>query len=305
MTKPTVISYYVRKGRPFVKGGFNLATFSNQASLTYEGNTVNSNTVTGEILEVLSAEKTAVVSEYGSTDRVAFIVSLVNTGTGDFTGLTLNDDLGSYNVEAGTAVPLSYVDGSIKYFVNGDLQSAPAVTAGTDLLITGISVPAGGSSIIVYEADINEFAPPNATGSITNTVTVSGGGLSEVITASETITAENGADLSITKSLSPQTVPENGEITYTLVIQNTGNQATTSNVSVTDTFDPILSDISVTYNNTPWTEPANYSYNEATGEFATAPNAVTVPAATYTQEPTTGLWTVTPGTAVITVTGTV
>ena len=43
----------------------------------------------------------------------------------------------------------------------------------------------------------------------------------------------------------------------------------------------------------------------ATGVFATVPGQILVPAATYTQDPTTGAYTINPGTATLTVTGTV
>ena len=39
-----------------------MAVFTNQATLTYNGNVINSNITTGEILEVLSATKTAVIA---------------------------------------------------------------------------------------------------------------------------------------------------------------------------------------------------------------------------------------------------
>ena len=40
-----------------------MATFTNFATLSYNGGTTNSNTVTGEILETLSAVKTAVLDD--------------------------------------------------------------------------------------------------------------------------------------------------------------------------------------------------------------------------------------------------
>ena len=39
-----------------------MATFTNQATLRYNGNVVNSNITTGELLEVLAASKTAVIT---------------------------------------------------------------------------------------------------------------------------------------------------------------------------------------------------------------------------------------------------
>lgn len=100
-------------------------------------------------------------------------------------------------------------------------------------------------------------------------------------------------------------VTENGALTYTFLIQNTGNTAATpaTGVVVTDTFDPILSNIAVSFNGTTWAEPANYSYNETIGELVTQSGQVTVPAASFTQDAATGAWTATPGVSTLIVTG--
>lgn len=52
---------------------------------------------------------------------MTYAVSLVNTGTAPLTGVTVTDDLGRYAVGANTVYPLAYVDGSVKYYVNGVL----------------------------------------------------------------------------------------------------------------------------------------------------------------------------------------
>lgn len=76
--------------------------------------------------------------------------------------------------------------------------------------------------------------------------------------------------MTISKSLSPTTVTENGQITYTFIIQNLGNTATAAdNVAITDTFNPILNPISVSFNGTAWNATDNYTYNNLTGAFAT------------------------------------
>ena len=79
----------------------------------------------------------------------------------------------------------------------------------------------------------------------------------------------------------------------------------TDDAAVTDTFDPILTDLAVTFNGVAWAEGTQYTYDEATGLFATVPTNVTVPAATYTRNPATGAWTVVPGVSTLVVTGTV
>ena len=281
--------------------------FTNQATLTYNDVVTNSNVATGELLEVLSAAKTAVQDTYRTGDEVTYVVSILNSGPNAITGLTLTDDLGGYEQDGVTRYPLTYADGSVLYYVNGVLQASPAVTAGPPLTVSGISVPAGGNAVIVYAATVNGFAPLGVGDTIVNTATVSGGGLSTPVTASETITAADGVELTITKTISPAVVTENSRVTYTFTIQNYGNTAAvaTDNAAITDTFDPILTDLVVTYNGTVWTEPTNYTYDETNGLFTTVPGQITVPAATYTQDPATGLWAVTPGVSVLTVVGTI
>ena len=283
-----------------------MASFTNFATLSYNGGTTNSNIVTGEILEALTAVKTAVSANYSAGDRITYALSLVNTGTAAITDYTVTDNLGGYTVGANTVYPLAYDAGTVRYYINGVLQTAPTVTAGPPLTVTGLTVPAGGSAVLIYETTATPVAPLATGSSITNTATITGGGLTNPITAQATVETATSADLTISKALSPTTVTENGQITYTFVISNTGNtEATaTGNVVVTDTLAPILRNIAVTYNGTAWTEGTNYTYNAATGVFTTLAGQITVPAATFTQN-TDGTFTVTPGTATLVITGTV
>ena len=283
-----------------------MALFSNQATLTYNGNTTNSNVVYGEILEALTVAKTAVESAYTQGDVITYAVSLRNTG-GALTALTVTDDLGAYTIGTGSAVPLTYVDGSAVFFVDGAQVATPAVSAGPPLVFTGVTLPAGASAVLIYQATVNQFASPEVGGVITNTVTVTGGGLATPVTASETTPVATVPNLAIFKSITPNTVIDNDTITYTFLIQNTGNEAVTAtdDATITDTFNPILNAITVTYNGTVWTEGVEYTYDETTGVFATLPGQLAIPAATYTQDPVSGAYTVTPGVSTLSVSGTV
>ena len=284
-----------------------MAVFSNQATLTYNGSSTNSNIAYGEILDVLVATKTAVEGTYTPGQIVTYVVTLRNTGNAALTGLTVTDDLGGYLFNGITVYPLTYEAGSVALFTNGVPQAAPAVAPGPPLVFSGITVPAGGDVVLVYQARANAYADPAPGGTIVNTVTVTGDGLSAPITASETVEVDVAPVLTISKSITPAQVVDNDRVTYTFVIQNSGNQAVvaTDNAAITDTFDPILTALAVSFDGVAWTQGVQYNYDEATGLFTTVPGQILVPAATYTQDPVTGIYTETPGIATLVVTGTI
>jgi uncharacterized repeat protein (TIGR01451 family) len=284
-----------------------MALFYNRATLSYNGQNLNSNQVSGEIIEALTMTKTAITGTYGVGDSISYAISIVNSGATAINGLTLTDDLGEYIFQDLTLRPLTYRDGSVLFYIDGALQPAPTVTAVDDLVISGLNIPAGSNAIIIYETLANGFAPLVAGSTITNTATVTGCGIAEALTDTATVGVQDEPNLSIAKAICPAVVSDNGQLTYTFIIQNTGNTpiVATDNVIVTDVFNPALSGITVTFNGENWTAGTNYTYNEATGEFATLANAITVDAATYTRDATTGLITINPGVSVLTVSGTI
>ena len=283
-----------------------MALFHNQATLSYNGAVTSSNIVTGEYRQALTATKTAVTDTYTVGGTVTYVISIVNTAATAVTGVTVTDNLGAYPFGTGQLVPLTYVDGSMRLFIDGVPQPAPTVTAGDTLTVTGLTVPAQGSAMLIYETEVNGYAPPAAGSEITNTASVAGT-QQGAVTVTETVTAESQVELAIVKSMSPQIVTENGQLTYTFVIRNSGSQPAdeADALSVTDTFDPILTDLAVTLDTAVMPKDIFYTYDIATGVFTTAPGQITVPAATYTQDETTGTWSVIPGETTLTVTGTV
>lgn len=284
-----------------------MATFQNQATLTYGDNVTTSNVVTGELQQAISVTKYSVTDTYTTDEVLTYVISLVNGGSAPLTDLTVTDNLGGYIQDGSLLVPLDYVEGSLSYYLNGARQGTPVIGDTSPLVITGITVPANSNAFLVYQARVNEFAPPAAGGTVTNTATVTGAGIPAPITATETVNASSEAFLTIAKSLNPTTVSEGDRLTYTFVIQNFGNApvVATDDAVVTDNFDPILSDLAVSFNGATWTEGTQYTYDEATGAFATIPANITVPAATYSRNPSTGAWTVVPGVSTLVVVGTV
>ncbi|MBQ9545368.1 MAG: hypothetical protein IJV00_09615 [Clostridia bacterium] len=280
-----------------------MATFTNQASLAYSGGVVKSNVTYGEIVGTLTMTKTALKETYAPQGTVSYIVNIVNSGAAPTAQLTLTDDLGAFTFGTETVYPLSFDPDSLSFFIEGALQPTPQYTDADSLTVTLGSLPADSVSTLIYQATVTEYADP--TGSITNTATLTGS--SNEITASATVTAADNPVLAIAKALDPTTVDENGDVTYTFTVTNfSGTEAgTDANVSISDTFDPVLTDLAATLvNEKSLVINTDYTYDPATGEFTTTPGAITVPAATFTQN-TDGSWITTPGVSVLTVTGTI
>ncbi len=284
-----------------------MATFYNKATLSFGGETINSNTTEAELLIGLELTKTAFNTSYTPGGNIVYSITLQNNSSTPYNALTLYDNLGAYEYEGATLVPLDYVDGSIYYYLNGILQATPTVNTDNGLQIIGIDIPAGATATFIYETRANEFAPLAGGLSITNTASTDGGTGVGVRTASETVPVRNSVELTIAKAVCPAVVTDNAVLTYTIIVQNLGNTAVlaTDGVIVSDVFNPALGGITVSLNGTPLLEGTGYTYNEATGEFSTVNGAISVDAASYTRDSVSGAVITTPGVAVLTISGTV
>ena len=283
-----------------------MAVFQNQASLRYRGLTTQSNITSGEITDNAGFVKTAVSQGYTPDGRITYVLSLTNGGTEDMNALVITDDLGAYSYEGQTLYSLAYTENSLQFYLNGELQPAGALTVipGPPLTVDGLDLPAGANAVLVYEAQVTPYAPLGDAAVITNTATLTDGTASRTAAATVPITAAPA--LTISKSVDPTVVADDGKVTYTFVLQNTGTLPTNEEdeVSVSDAFDPVLADLVVTLDGQPMARTAGYTYDDVTGAFATVPGQITVPAATCEQNAD-GTWSVTPGAAVLTVSGTI
>lgn len=285
-----------------------MADFFNQATLSYNGVVTNSNTTRGCIAEMLTVTKTAVLSEYTKGDVVSYVVNIVNAGETAYRNVKVKDNLGEYTDGEDKIIPLDYVDGSAKVFVNGVLQSGVDVYFENGLEISGVTLSCGVTTI-VYSARVNDFADIECGREIVNTAEVSGNGFSAVYAESR-IKASEKAVLSIEKSLSPINVTENGQVTYTFVIRNSGNSPVTASddAVITDVFTPAIEIQSVMFNGEAWNENVNYRYTQSDDEtavFESILGELTVPAASCIRNPVTKTIVVESGISTLVIVGTI
>lgn len=286
-----------------------MAQITNRANLTftYGGVTgsATSNLATATLLDPLSVEKTSVGNTYRAADKVTYVLSVQNNGNTTLTDVTLTDNLGTYPSANGVAVtPLTYNDNATLY-ISG-IFSGPIEGTATANSVT-FTIPAlapGANAMVLYEAVTNAYTPTAPGSSITNTVTVTATSVTAPLTATHTITAEDYADISILKEMSPDPISDGDLITYTFTITNMGNTDATG-VVLTDAFNPIPNAITVTVGGQT-VSPNDYTYENGLLTLPTGEGfSITVPAASVTTDPVTGAVTTTPGTLVITVTGTI
>lgn len=283
-----------------------MAKFNNQAALTYNKQTTLSNIVTGDLVEIITVSKDAVNREYAPGEKVTYVVNLTNAGPASYTELTLTDDMGLYFFGMRPLVPLDYVEGTAQLYVDGVRQDDPAVTAGPPMVISGINLPAGSNAQLIYQAEVNRYAPLGVpVTAITNRVRITGNGLNDMIEARATIPLNVKPHLSIIKALDHAEVRPEEPLTYTFTIQNTGTSEANAaeNIVVSDRFIPALNITRVELDGKELTEGTDYTYIRMTGMFTTNPGRITVPAATYIQDVKDGAYTTMPGTAILTVTG--
>lgn len=281
-----------------------MAEFYNQATLRFDGGVLRSNVAVGQLVQALSLSKTALSDVYVPGGNVTYVVGLINDSDADLTDVVLTDDLGRYTDDTGEYVPLFYVEGSLRVFSDGRpvTDGIPTVEAGERLTVSGITVPAAGNLMLIYETRVTPFAPAGTGGEIINTAEAFSG--TATAAASASVTRAEAPALSIFKAVSPDEVPVGGRVTYTVELTNEAPIPADTALSVEDMFDPVLTDMDVRLDGAPLTAGTGYTYDEVGGLFATVPGVVSVPSAVVTRLPD-GAYSVTPGRTVLTVEGTI
>ncbi|MBR0089880.1 MAG: DUF11 domain-containing protein [Clostridia bacterium] len=271
----------------------------NRASISYNGSgVVLSNQTNTTLIDQYTVEltKTPVVDTVIAGGDAVYVISLANTGAGALDGATLTDNLG------GTETPLSYVDGSAQFYMNGELVTGTA-TPDADSIVFGYAdtITPGDNLLVIYAASVGIAQ----TGTITNTVTADVPTAEQtqriiVAQASATITITPVANVSIFKAASADTVQIGDTLTYTFTLMNTGSE-TAENINFTDALPEQFYVTSVSY-----TVDGTETPIADTDYTIEAPNTLIIPADSSTLEIDIPAATEEgPGITTITVTGTI
>ena len=249
----------------------------NRAQISYTDNGTAGSAVSNQTNTTLldqytmTVTKEALTNEVRAGDTAAYAVRIENNGAGSIMGITVTDDLGA---TAGDPAVLSYVDGSVQFYLNGTEIPGTATpdTGGITFAATATLAP-GDNLIVMYLAQLAD----NATTPVTNSVTVTANtseSASAVVTAtaSTTITPTAYADVTVFKTADKATVMNGDTLTYTFTLMNTGFDAA-EGVVFTDAFPAEFTVTSVSYTVDGVTTPVDPSDYDVT-----VPNTLTLPA---------------------------
>jgi len=139
-----------------------MAVFSNKANLKYNGKSIDSNTVYGNMPSSALLTKHHVESDYASGSTITYIINIVNISDAALTDISLV---------------------TIMFYLDGIMQPAPPLSSDGELTVNNLTIPSGSVATIIYQTTVAVLTPV----SITNTVTLSGDGLPSEISASDTI----------------------------------------------------------------------------------------------------------------------
>lgn len=250
--------------------------------------------------------KTSLGNTYSDNSTLTYILTVTNASANAITGSSITDNLGTYAFGTTELTPLDYIAPAVLLINGQDVSAQLVVDASTagELIFNIPTIPAGATANIIYKAQVNDYAPLAIDSSIINTSTFESNSECADSTASSTVSVANIANISIIKQMCPNPVICGDTITYSIKIYNYGNTAA-ENVILTDEFNPAPTNITVSRDGI-LLLGTDYTYVDGTLTVP-SPSAttITIPPATFTQDPITGLISVVPSIVEYTITGTV
>ncbi len=284
---------------------------TNQARLNYRYGTASetsfSNITSTVLNSSLSITKSAMSDCYKASQTLTYIINVTNNGSSSVINASINDNLGTFVSDNASITPLTYIGNALLY-INGIQNSGLNTIVNPDGVIFEISeIPPKGSAQIIYLAQVNKYACNAVDSTITNLATAESGcdcPCEEASIGSNTVIACEYADLRIVKSVCPNPATCDERLTYTFNLYNYGNIPATD-VVLTDSFEPELKDLEVFVDGS-FIPSGNYDYINGTIILPSDDNeySITVPPAVCIRNSVTGIVESTPGTVLITVSGT-
>lgn len=290
-------------------------TVSNTATLTFEYGSANgskigyasSNVASTFFYEAISVNKISLGDSYYLNENITYIITIKNNSSSEVTGLKIKDNLGEYNPNKYKSglnfIPLEYIGPSYIY-LNGIFtgEISPAIEDGK--LIFDIESLSSGSVLnIMYKVSVNDKALLKIGSKIKNTLQVFSDNTVDPVESSDFIKVAEKASVKIIKHMCPGTIVRGESVSYFITLYNYGNKEAV-NVILNDVFSPIPKITKVTIDDIliPFSD---YSYNEGVfvlpaygSEFS-----LKIPPASFSQNSTTGVVSITPGTKNIILSG--
>ena len=287
-----------------------MATIENFATVQFTSAGVTTTRVSNlaeiGLESAISFSKTTVGDTYDADGTVTYILSATNTSGAAINNITVIDDLGTFLFGGTTELtPLSFLEPAV-LLINGanssSLLTVDTSTAGS-VSFTFPTLAAGATANIIYNARVTDFAPLEESSTIVNTATLTSDSDCADGSATATVTVNSAANVSVIKQMSPNPVVCGSTVTYTIRIYNYGN-IPAENLTLTDTFNPAPTNITVSANGT-LLNPTDYTYVDGLLTVPPADRGITLPAATFSRDETTGEVIVTPGLIEYVITGTI
>lgn len=275
----------------YTSGGVTETTVSNTAQVSLESS--------------VTLTKVPLEGTYEAGSLLTYILTVQNTSGTTVTGTVIEDNLGTFSFGTQALTPLEYGENAILLINGQDATASLGIDASSPsaLRFTLPPLPAGTTANVIYNARVNDFAPPELGGTITNAATLTSDEECASAEAEASVAATVGASVQVFKQMSPNPVVCGGTLTYTIQVSNYGN-ANAEDVQLIDNLDPAPDNLTVTRNGVPLVA-TEYTYeNGLLTITAGSATGDTVPAATFVRDPVTGVVTVTPGTVEYVITGT-
>ncbi|MDO4503668.1 MAG: hypothetical protein Q4B84_00770 [Clostridia bacterium] len=290
-------------------------TVLNTATLTFEygsakGSKIgyaSSNVASTFFYEAVSVNKISLGDSYYLNENITYIITVKNNSNSEVTGLKIKDNLGEYNPNKYKSdlnfIPLEYIGPSYIY-LNGIFtgEISPKIESGKLIFDIG-SLSSGSVLNIMYKVSVNDKALLKIGSKIKNILQVFSDNTVDPVESSNSIKVAEKASVKIIKHMCPGTIVRGESVSYFITLYNYGNKEAV-NVILNDVFSPIPKITNVTIDDIliPFSD---YSYNEGVfvlpsygSEFS-----LKIPPASFSQNSTTGVVSITPGTKNIILSG--